>query len=326
MRAEVTSLLDRDLPKARPAALVEALERSLRDDEVLQAVAVGTMTGIRGSMLVAVTGERVLLVPAGQAEREFAFADLACAVTLPGGKPGEALFVPLKQGELFDAITMSAVHAERLAEVTRQSLIAQKEPAAQLDWWRDPTFSATVRLWPVGLLVAPQGTLIPNKTWVTVSVVPTGVQVRTGATPSQTPPKRDLRFFLSWSRVEGLAVEGIDQVTQRPRVLAVVAFGVLGLAARKTEKRAYMTLSALDGDYVFEVHQMLPSELRGTLAPFLTKLAASRDAESSAVTGDGEDPIEQIRRLGELRDAGYVTPEEFESTKAALLRDLINPG
>jgi hypothetical protein len=31
------------------------------------------------------------------------------------------------------------------------------------------------------------------------------------------------------------------------------------------------------------------------------------------------DPIEQLRRLGELRDAGVVTPEEFEAKKADLL-------
>lgn len=32
------------------------------------------------------------------------------------------------------------------------------------------------------------------------------------------------------------------------------------------------------------------------------------------------DALEQIRKLGELRDAGLVTDEEFESKKAELLR------
>jgi hypothetical protein len=32
-----------------------------------------------------------------------------------------------------------------------------------------------------------------------------------------------------------------------------------------------------------------------------------------------QDPIEQLRRLGELRDAGIVTPEEFAAKKAELL-------
>ncbi|NCD19681.1 MAG: hypothetical protein EOL89_06830, partial [Actinobacteria bacterium] len=34
------------------------------------------------------------------------------------------------------------------------------------------------------------------------------------------------------------------------------------------------------------------------------------------------DPIDQLRRLGELRDAGVVTPDEFEAKKAEMLRRL----
>ncbi len=34
---------------------------------------------------------------------------------------------------------------------------------------------------------------------------------------------------------------------------------------------------------------------------------------------EGADVIEQIRRLGELRDAGYLTAEEFNGKKAELL-------
>ena len=35
-----------------------------------------------------------------------------------------------------------------------------------------------------------------------------------------------------------------------------------------------------------------------------------------------DDPIEQLRKLGELRDAGVVTPEEFEAKKTELLSRL----
>jgi len=34
------------------------------------------------------------------------------------------------------------------------------------------------------------------------------------------------------------------------------------------------------------------------------------------------DPIEQLKQLGELRDAGIVTPQEFEQKKAEMLRRL----
>jgi Short C-terminal domain len=35
-----------------------------------------------------------------------------------------------------------------------------------------------------------------------------------------------------------------------------------------------------------------------------------------------DDPIEQIKKLGELRDAGVLTDQEFESKKADLLSRL----
>ncbi|MCU0263575.1 MAG: SHOCT domain-containing protein [Candidatus Nanopelagicales bacterium] len=45
--------------------------------------------------------------------------------------------------------------------------------------------------------------------------------------------------------------------------------------------------------------------------------APATPAEAPATSGDAL--IEQIRKLGELRDAGILTPEEFESKKADLL-------
>lgn len=45
-------------------------------------------------------------------------------------------------------------------------------------------------------------------------------------------------------------------------------------------------------------------------------------ADAPGAAGDAtsaESPLDTIRRLGELRDAGYVTQEEFEAKKAELL-------
>ena len=44
--------------------------------------------------------------------------------------------------------------------------------------------------------------------------------------------------------------------------------------------------------------------------------ATSPSVEVSAAA----DPLEQLHKLGELRDAGLVTDEEFEAKKAELLR------
>ena len=52
----------------------------------------------------------------------------------------------------------------------------------------------------------------------------------------------------------------------------------------------------------------------GTLAP------PARESPSSGGPASSEsDPIEQLRKLGELRDAGVITPEQFEAKRVELL-------
>ena len=41
-----------------------------------------------------------------------------------------------------------------------------------------------------------------------------------------------------------------------------------------------------------------------------------------AATGPSDDPYEKLRKLGELRDAGVLTEDEFEAQKAAILSRL----
>lgn len=50
--------------------------------------------------------------------------------------------------------------------------------------------------------------------------------------------------------------------------------------------------------------------------------APPSSAPSPPAATNPADPIEQLKRLGELRDAGVVTPEEFEAKKAELLARL----
>lgn len=46
---------------------------------------------------------------------------------------------------------------------------------------------------------------------------------------------------------------------------------------------------------------------------------AGRQAAPAASAAGAPDPLDQLRKLAELRDAGIVTAEEFEAKKAALL-------
>jgi hypothetical protein len=68
------------------------------------------------------------------------------------------------------------------------------------------------------------------------------------------------------------------------------------------------------------------AQLRALIAEFSS---GQRTSPPSVAAGpaveqvpQGSDPLEAIRKLGELRDAGLVTPEEFESKKAELLSRL----
>jgi len=41
------------------------------------------------------------------------------------------------------------------------------------------------------------------------------------------------------------------------------------------------------------------------------------------VVGSDDSPLDQIERLGELREKGFVTDEEFQAKKAELLKKIV---
>jgi hypothetical protein len=57
----------------------------------------------------------------------------------------------------------------------------------------------------------------------------------------------------------------------------------------------------------------------GSLPPPTKSVDAATD-QGPREPNDEADPIEQLRRLGELRDTGVVTEEQFEAKREELLR------
>jgi hypothetical protein len=55
---------------------------------------------------------------------------------------------------------------------------------------------------------------------------------------------------------------------------------------------------------------------------FATERAPAAAAGTEPAPADEEDPLEKIEKLGELRDKGLITPEEFEAQKQRLLREV----
>lgn len=65
----------------------------------------------------------------------------------------------------------------------------------------------------------------------------------------------------------------------------------------------------------------VPDRPRETLPP--VAVTGGVPPAAPAAGADLSDSLEQIRTLGELRDAGYVTEDEFERIKARILGDVI---
>ena len=55
---------------------------------------------------------------------------------------------------------------------------------------------------------------------------------------------------------------------------------------------------------------------------FKRKALIAREAARAATSPANADPVSQLERLGELREKGVVTGEEFEAAKAQLLGKL----
>lgn len=174
----------------------------------------------------------------------------------------------------------------------------------------DARHEQAIHLTAVKVLVTPGATFGP-KAAVTLTATSSGFRLQSASKPS-------LVEYFPRSEITAVSVDGVDQVQLRPSVLATAAFGVAGLAARKREQRSYLVIATDDGDGVYEVDGVLPTELRARLSPFTKGLNVSPPAPAETIS----DPIDKLQRLAELRDQGVVTNEEFEETKAELLRQL----
>ncbi|MGB8020737.1 MAG: SHOCT domain-containing protein [Candidatus Nanopelagicales bacterium] len=84
-----------------------------------------------------------------------------------------------------------------------------------------------------------------------------------------------------------------------------------------------VTIYASGNTIVLSVDAADAETLRGLIMDQIlhgsSHAAPAPAAPAAPVQPDGDAVIEQIRKLGELRDAGILTPEEFEAKKAELL-------
>lgn len=142
-------------------------------------------------------------------------------------------------------------------------------------------------------------------------------------------------FSVPWSVVTGFSVEAADTAPRRiPTPTRLLAVGVASFVFKHSAyEQSHLVLETNDGEMVFAISQT-PQKLRARLAPYVGAFgsAPQRAIGVTYRVGEGgqparpshDDPIEAIRRLAELRDAGALTkrrvlPQEGRAARPDLI-------
>lgn len=92
-----------------------------------------------------------------------------------------------------------------------------------------------------------------------------------------------------------------------------IAYGRISHVGSETGRLGKLSMNASGGD--IEIDKFLPGERAGEIASYIRDRMNSGSSVAPAAVSVADD----LRKLADLRDAGIVTPEEFESKKAELL-------
>lgn len=111
-------------------------------------------------------------------------------------------------------------------------------------------------------------------------------------------------------------------LSRSPRVGAVIAFGVLGLASSKTVDHRELYLSIAGEGFGFAIE--LPPRRVADARSFASRLngaqlqAATQAPTPVAQSAPTDDPFEQLRKLAGLRDANLISDEQFEAKETEI--------
>lgn len=128
--------------------------------------------------------------------------------------------------------------------------------------------------------------------------------------------------FIKWSDVESIQIDG--ESVGKSKVGAVLAFGVLGLAAKGSKNQTAVTVYTKDGQTAYYlIDKVNHVGVLAKVKPLLKDVgvpthdeAAMKGVASAASEGD---VAEQIKKLAELKKQGILTKEEFTAKKRQLL-------
>lgn len=102
-------------------------------------------------------------------------------------------------------------------------------------------------------------------------------------------------------------------------VEGIIVASALSKASQKTTVNTGMHIGATSGEALLHHGELTPQVIRNALSPLWTRFEAAKHALASAPAQGTDDLVTLLARLGELRDAGVLSEEEFAAKKAELL-------
>ena len=125
---------------------------------------------------------------------------------------------------------------------------------------------------------------------------------------------------VGWADVRGVSFE--SGTAAKSRAPGVVAFGVLGLAGKSTQKDAHFTVFLRNGNAaIFHVLGVGGPYVRAKVQSFLTA-AGVPCLDDQPETTPAPTPVskaDELAKLASLHDSGLLTDDEFATEKAKLL-------
>lgn len=129
-----------------------------------------------------------------------------------------------------------------------------------------------------------------------------------------------------WSWINSVAIEGPEEIRRRVTATRAAAGGILALAFKKRIKQTILVLETRYEDAFFEISGYEAVELRAEMSGWQRYFEVAAWVrgydpmpKQSSATPQPTDPLEQIKKLAELREAGLVSEREFEHKRIELL-------
>jgi hypothetical protein len=127
----------------------------------------------------------------------------------------------------------------------------------------------------------------------------------------------------TWDEVKSIEIEGPETVQKRITATRLLTIGVFALnsKARKTVGEVFVFISLRNGEtLILKFSKTFEPQVKAIFAPYMSKVGPGAITTPEAQNAEpAKDPVDQIRKLGELLNEGLITQDEFAKMKKEIL-------